>query len=109
MTFLNYYDKLAVQDVKKVEENIIQWSKDNPNGVLLIDESTLWNLRSRLIEQTGRPQPTVTSLYMDTITISWTKVGDEKTILNIVQEYGGKILYTQPKTWKECELWYQFK
>ena len=109
MRFLNYYDKLAGSDVRKIEEDIISWVKNNQNAVMLIDEETLRNLRKKLVDQTGKPQQSVLELHMDKISICWTNVGGEKAILNLVYDSNGEILYEQPRTWKESEVWYHFK
>ena len=109
MKFLNYYDKLAGNDVRKIEESIKWWAENNPNGIMLIDEETLRNLRQKLVEAYGKPQQSVLELHMDEICICWTNVGGEKAILNFVYDNNGKVLYEQPRTWKESDLWYQFK
>ena len=109
MRFLNYYDKFAGNDVRKIEESIKLWAKNNPNGIMLIDHETLIALRSKLVAA-GKKQPEVCALYFEEITICWTNVGGEKAILTFIYDNNnGKDLYRQPQTWKESDLWYQFK
>ena len=109
MRFLNYYDKLAGNDIRKIEEDILWWAKNNPNGVMLIDDETLRSLRGLLGIQTKIPQVSVCELHMNKVSISWINVGGEKAILNFVYDDKGQIIYKQPKTWKESDLWYHFK
>lgn len=109
MKYLNYYDKLSNEDVREVEKYIKDWAKRNPNGILLINQNTLNNLRCRLKQQPGKTQHVVSMLQMENIDIGWINIGGEKAILNIIQDNNGKLLYKQPASWKDAELWYQFK
>lgn len=106
---LNYYDILSDGNVQKVEKDIIWWAKNNPNGIMLINEDTLREFRKKLVEQYMKPQKKALELQMKEISICWFNIGGEKAILGCIYENeSGNILYKQPNSWKEASIWYHF-
>ena len=108
MNNINWYDKLATQDVNKVKEHLLEWTKTNPNGILLFNTITMSNIHKRMQEQNITGYITRNSLFLDNMAIVWDKLPGNKGILRSIF-LDDETIYTQPTSWEECSLWYEFK
>ena len=113
MRFINYYDKLAEKDIKKLKADIIWWVENNQDAILLFDTPIIRDIRRRMKEQEIQQCIILgyskNKVVIEDIIIEWHNVGGKKAILKSVKDETGRALYEQPSSWKDSELWYQFK
>ena len=112
--FLNYFDTLAQTDIRRMKKDLVEWAERNPNAILLFDYPIIHSIFMRMTDQNvsgcRTSEGNMDSLLIENIEIEWDTLGGRKSILKrIAEKDTGRIIYKQPVSWEESEIWYQFK
>lgn len=115
MNHILFCDIFSNEDIRKVEKHFREWISTNEmKGILLFDVSIMNQLYKRAVEQKVHT-------FLDTngssrkfglgdLRIVWYELSGTKAILKTVNSIStGKVLYSEPSSWNEATVWYQFK
>lgn len=111
MRNLNWNDIFATKDVRQLKERLLNWAKNNPEGVLLFNTTIVSKIHHRMTEQKVSGYRFGNGLKIEDIKITWHKLPGNKGVLeSITRESSAKeVLYKEPDSWEKCTLWYEFR
>lgn len=109
MRHLKYTDIFTEKDIRKMKERLLWVIENTEKPIFIFNAQVLPQIRQRAKEQGVDCALISNTLFVENIIIECDIIDGQKAILNIITNKSGKVLYTQPETWEESELWYQFK
>lgn len=119
MEKIKWYGSFDTSNVLEFESTLYDWIKRNgKQSNLCFDDSNLQKISETLIRKPGTaylvgiiyknaPEGTKV-IHTENFIIEWHTFTGTKSILKSVKDLDGKVLYEEPKTWKETTLWYDF-
>lgn len=111
MRYLKWTDIFTEKDIRKMKERLLWVVENTEKPIFIFNRRVIPQIRERAKEQgvdccwMGKG----TTLFIEDIIIEWDVIGGQKAILKSIENKDGKVIYAQPETWEESELWYQFK
>lgn len=112
-----WYDTLGTNDIRIFESSLIQWCEREKNSlsVILFDEQSLKPISLELKKRKDTKKGCVMDLpdkirYMEieNLILEWYVLDGTQCVVKSIKKIDGTVLYSNPKRWDYCSIWYAY-